>query len=137
MAIKTIGLCFLGLSFGVTVSAGIFAFITMLNVIPRLAHRTGTAQHIYCYENAIILGGTFGNVLTLFVKSFPVTQLGLGIFGICAGIFVGCLAMALAENLRVIPIFVNSLRMRAGLPAILLAIAIGKLVGTLLQFFYK
>lgn len=137
MLIETAGLCFLGLCFGLTVSAGIFAFITMLNIIPRLAHRTGTAPHLYGLENAIILGGTFGNVLSLFIRSFPVTQAGLVVFGGFSGIFIGCLAMALAESLRVIPIFVDRLKMRKGLPAVLLAIAIGKLVGTILQYCYK
>lgn len=120
-----------------TVSAGIFAFVTMLNVIPRLAHRTGTAVHLYGYENAIILGGTAGNIFYLFIRNFPVTQAGLVLFGICSGVYVGCLAMALAENLRVIPIFVKRMKMRKGLPAVLLAMAIGKLVGTIFQYFYK
>ncbi len=137
MLIEAIGLCFLGLCFGVTVSAGIFAFITMLDIVPRLAHRTGTAPHLYGFENAIIAGGTFGNILSLFIRNFPVTQAGLAIFGVFSGVFIGCLAMALAESLRVIPIFVKRLKMRKGLPAVLLAIALGKLVGTTLQYFYK
>ncbi|MCM1245801.1 MAG: stage V sporulation protein AB [Roseburia sp.] len=136
MLIENIVLGFLGLSFGVTVSAGVFAFITMLDVIPRLAHRTGTAKHLYGFENAIILGGTLGNILILFVERFPVTYAGMSVFGLCAGVFVGCLSMALAESLRVIPVFVKRLRMRTGLPVVLIAFALGKLVGTILQYFY-
>ena len=136
MLIEKVLLGIMGLSFGVTVSAGVFAFITMLDVIPRLAHRTGTANHLFVYENAIVFGGTFGNVVILFVRHFPVTQLGLAVFGICSGVFVGCLAMALAESLRVIPIFVRRLKMRKGLPVILLAFALGKLVGTIFQYFF-
>lgn len=136
MLIEKVFLGIMGLSFGVTVSAGVFAFITMLDVIPRLAHRTGTANHLFAYENAIVFGGTFGNVVILFVRHFPVTQLGLAVFGICSGVFVGCLAMALAESLRVIPIFVRRLKMRKGLPVILLAFALGKLVGTIFQYFF-
>lgn len=136
MLIKNIFMCFLGVSFGVTVSAGVFAFITMLDVIPRLAHRTGTATHLYGFENAIILGGVFGNILSLFVNKFPVTYVGMTIFGICSGVFVGCLAMALAESLRVIPIFVKRLKMKEGLPIVLIAIALGKFVGTIFQYFF-
>lgn len=135
MLIKNIFMSVLGLSFGVTVAAGVFAFITMLDIIPRLAHRTGTATHIYGLENAIILGGTLGNICILFVGRFPVTQIGLAIFGLFSGIFIGCLAMALAESLRVIPIFVKRLKMRVGLPIVLLAIALGKFVGTIYQYF--
>lgn len=136
MLIKNVVLCFFGLSFGMTVSAGVFAFITMLDIIPRLAQRTGTAAHLYGYELAIILGGTVGNIAILFVKHCPVTQLGMGVFGLCSGVFVGCLAMALAECLRVIPIFVHRLKMREGLPIILIAFAAGKLIGTIIQYFF-
>ena len=85
-------------------TARIFAFITMLDVIPRLTQRTGTAVHLYGYENMIILGGTLGNILFLFVGNFPVSYVGLAVFGLFSGIFIGCLAMALAESLRGIPI---------------------------------
>ena len=121
--IENVFLGFLGLSFGLTVSAGIFAFITMLDVIPRLTHRTGTAVHLYGYENTIILGGTLGNIMFLFVRNFPVS--------------IGCLAMALAESLRVIPIFVKRLKLKEGLPVVLVAIALGKLAGTIYQYFFK
>lgn len=137
MLIKNIFLGFLGLSFGLTVSAGIFAFITMLNIIPRLTHRTGTAAHLYFYENTIILGGTLGNIMFLFVRNFPVSYVGLALFGLFSGIFIGCLAMALAESLRVIPIFVKRLKMKEGLPIVLIAIALGKLAGTIYQYFFK
>ena len=87
--IENVFLGFLGLSFGLTVSAGIFAFITMLDVIPRLTHRTGTAVHLYGYENTIILGGTLGNIMFLFVRNFPVSYVGLAVFGLFSGIFIG------------------------------------------------
>jgi stage V sporulation protein AB len=135
MFFKYTFLWILGLSFGATVSAGVFAFITMLNVIPRLVHRTGTAMHIYGYENAIILGGALGNAVLLFVRYLPVGRVGMAVFGVCAGVFVGCLAMALAESLRVFPVFVQRLNLRRGLPIILVALALGKCIGTLLQYF--
>lgn len=137
MFFEQLFLVFLGLCFGVTVAAGVFAFITMLGVVPRLAHRTGTASHLYGYENAIIAGGTFGNVLILFVDHFPVTILGLGVFGVFAGIFVGCLAMALAESLRVIPVFVRRVSIQEGFPILIIAIALGKMLGTLFQYFVR
>ena len=137
MLINEIILGFIGLSGGFVVSAGIFAFITMLGIIPRLAHRTGTANHIYGYEWMIILGGSLGNILNLFVKAMPVVVPGLIIFGMCSGIFVGCLAMALAENLRVIPIFVRRMHLKKGLAVILLAMALGKCAGSIFQFFFQ
>ncbi len=126
----------LGICFGVTVAGGVFAFITMLDVVPRLAHRTGTATHIYMYENVVIVGGTAGNLWILFCDRMPVTGIGLAMYGLFAGVFVGCLAMALAENLRVMPIFAKRLAIQQGIAFLVLAIALGKMAGTIFQYFY-
>ena len=84
--INAIFLSFIGLASGFVVAAGIFAFITMLGIIPRLAQRTGTADHIYGYEWMIILGGTAGNILNLFVTHLPVGMIGIPIYGMpCDG----------------------------------------------------
>ena len=136
MLIKQAVLCFIGLCSGATVAAGVFAFITMLGIIPRLADRTNTADHIYCYENAIILGGTLGNIWILFDLPLHLSAVMVAVFGIFSGIFVGCLYMALAETLRVLPIMVNRIQLKEGCPIIVAAIAAGKVVGTLFQYFF-
>lgn len=136
MLIRQIILCFIGLCSGATVAAGVFAFITMLGIIPRLADRTNTADHILCYENAIITGGTLGNIWGLFDLPVHLSVVMLIGFGFFSGIFVGCLYMALAETLRVLPIMVNRIQLREGFPLIVAAIALGKLTGTLVQYFF-
>ena len=136
MLIKQIWLSFLGFCSGVTVSAGVFGFITMLGIIPRMAARTRTASHIYAYEQAIILGGTLGNLWILFQWHLPLSLFFIILFGLFSGIFVGCLAMALAEVLRVIPIMVNRLQIQEGLPGLIGFIAAGKCLGTLFQYFF-
>ena len=122
MLIKQIWLSFLGFCSGVTVSAGVFGFITMLG--------------IYAYEQAIILGGTLGNLWILFQWHLPLSLFFIILFGLFSGIFVGCLAMALAEVLRVIPIMVNRLQIQEGLPVLIGFIAAGKCLGTLFQYFF-
>ena len=52
-------LILIGLASGFAVASGIFAFITMLGIIPRLAARTKTANHVVWYETMIIAGGAF------------------------------------------------------------------------------
>lgn len=136
MLIKQIALGVLGLSGGLAVAAGIFAFITMLGIVPRLAARTGTVRHIYFYENAIILGGALGNIWYLFQFPLPLSHIFLGALGLFSGIFVGCLAMALAETLRLLPIMINRTQIQQGFPLVVLGIALGKMAGTLLQFFF-
>lgn len=136
IVIKQIFLVVLGLSFGFSVAAGIFAFITMLGIVPRLAARTNTAKHIYFYEWMIILGGTLGNIWIVFPVRVPLSVILVCAYGIFAGMYVGCLVMALAEMLRVIPITVNRLQIREGFPMIAAAIALGKMTGTLFQYFF-
>ena len=134
--IRQCALGILGLCSGVAVAAGVFAFITMLGIVPRMADRTNTAKHIYLYENAIILGGALGNIWYLFEISLPLTAIYLGVFGLFSGIFVGCLAMALAETLRLLPIMINRLQIQQGFPLVVLGIALGKMTGTLFQYFF-
>lgn len=123
----------IGLSGGAVVGAGVFGFITMIDIFPRLADRTNTAHYIKWYEWCIILGGTIGNIITvLHTKIYG----GMGIlilFGIFTGIFVGCLAMAIAEVLKVLPIFVQRTKLTKGLAWAVLALALGKGLGAFYQ----
>ena len=136
MLIKNVLLIFIGLASGATVAAGVFAFITMLMIVPRLSARTGTAEHIKLYEDCIVAGGVLANIFYLFGIHLPLTVAGICAFGFFAGVYVGCLAMALAEMLKVIPIFVMRAKLTQGLPVIVLCIAVAKMLATLFQFFY-
>lgn len=137
IAIKWAFLGFFGLSCGFAVAAGVFAFITMLGIVPRMAARTKTERHIICYERMIVLGGTLGNIWLVFMVPIPGTPLLMAVYGLTAGIYVGCLAMALAELLRLLPIFVNRIQLKEGFPLVVVALATGKLVGTLFQYFWS
>ena len=58
----------------------------------------------------------------------------LSIFGVFAGIFIGCLAFAIAEMLNSIPIFARRIGFRHGLSVAVTAAAFGKLLGSLFYF---
>lgn len=131
--IKNIILIFLGLTSGAAVAAGVFAFITMIGVVTRLASRTGTAKYLYLYETAVVLGGTLGNIMIMFNWRITVGIVGLMIFGIFSGVFIGCLAMALAEILDVIPVFCMRINLIEGIQYIVLSLALGKGMGALFQ----
>lgn len=133
---KQIVLGVIGFSCGISVAAGIFAFITMIGIIPRLADRTKTAQHLFFYERMIIWGGTLGNLWGLYGCRLPFTPLFLCLYGLFAGIFTGCLAMALAEMLKALPIMANRIQLKEGFPVLVTAIAIGKFAGTIFQYFF-
>ena len=117
------------------VAGGLFGFITMLGIIPRLAARTHTARHILLYESAIIAGASLGNIWLIYNTPVPLSWTLRVLYGVMSGIFVGCLGMALAENLRVLPIMIHRFRLKEGFPFIVLGIALGKAAGTLYQWF--
>lgn len=133
--IKDITLVLIGFSAGITVAAGVFAFITMIGIIPRLAAKTNTAKNILLYEDIVLIGGTIGNIMIIYKCDIPLKIIGIGLFGLFSGIFTGCLAMSLAEVLNVIPIFMNRLKINKGLSYFIIALAIGKGVGAFYQLY--
>ena len=124
----------IGLSAGMLVAAGLFSFITGLGVISDFADRTHTGEHVMLYEDAIIAGGILGNLPFVFKIHIPGGGWILPIFGLLAGIFTGCWAMALAEMLEVFPIFVRRAKLVRCIPWVILGTALGKTAGALLFF---
>ncbi len=128
-------LAIIGLASGFAVASGVFALITVLGVIPRLCDRMGYASGTYLMETLIALGGTTGSIITVFNLSIPLGAWILLVFGLFAGIYIGSLSMALAEEIRVIPILCQRTRLKAGIAIIITAIALGKGFGTFYQLF--
>lgn len=89
---------------------------------------------IIAYENMVLLGGTFGNVVSLFSPGIPGGIWVIIVFGLSAGIFTGCLAVALAEILNTFPIMFRRFGIKDGLSWIMLFMALGKMAGAL--YFY-
>ncbi len=138
MLIKHIFLGFIGLAAGFGVSAGTFAFLIIIGVIPRMIGKCNRAAETLRFENAVILGGIFGNLASVFLNlRFPFGPLLLCIYGLSAGIFVGCMAVALAEILNTFPIVFRRAGLKVGLFWAILAMAAGKLVGSLYYFLGK
>lgn len=135
MLLEELALGFFGICAGGIVAAGVFAFLAMIGIFPRLIGTTKTSEHILLYETLIILGGIVGNVADLY--EFPILMGGdlfLGIMGLSVGIFVGCLVMSLAETLKTLPVMNRRIHLSVGLQYVILSIGIGKLVGSLLYF---
>lgn len=128
-------LAIIGFAGGVVVAAGVFSFITLLGVVNRLASKTSTAKHIILYENMVILGGIIGNTWFVYQWDLPLGAIGLILYGLFSGIFIGCQAMALAEVLNVIPVFAKRIKIKYGMPYVVASIAIGKAVGSFIQLY--
>ena len=127
MFIKIVILAFIGLCAGGIIAAGIFAFLAIIGVFPRIIGKSGTKKHILLYETLIIFGGALGNALDLY--EFPILVGGtwtLSVFGGAVGIFVGCL--------KTLPVMNRRIHLAVGIQYVILAIGMGKLVGALVYF---
>ena len=134
MLVHQIILALIGLSAGVAVAGGLFAFIIELGVIADFADRTHTGEKILLYEDCTALGGIIGNLVYIFHIRIPFGNVLLLPFGLLVGIFVGCWAMALAEILNVFPIFIRRLKVTRYITALVLSMALGRGLGALLFF---
>lgn len=136
--LKGLFLMFLGLSAGGIIAAGVFAFLAIIGVFPRLIGKTRTNRHIFLYETVIILGGVLGNILDIYelpIYMGPyIGTLFICVFGLSVGIFVGCLVMSLAETLKALPVISRRIHLAVGLQYLIFALAAGKMAGSLVYF---
>lgn len=149
---KQVLLGVVGLAGGFSVSGGVFTSLIAVGLIPRFAGKTHTAKHIFLYEEMVVCGTILGGLISVFfpfldvvgfVGQIPLLEgvypyagiLILMIYGLFAGIFVGCLALAIAEMLDSIPIFARRIKFRHGVGIVILCMAIGKTVGSLIYFY--
>lgn len=135
-------LAVIGLSAGVAVAGGLFSFIVELGVVADFADRTHTGDKLLLYESSVALGGILGNLFYIFGRGAGPGMAGLSmgtgllaVFGIFAGIFVGCWSMALAEILNVFPVFMRRARIVRYIAAFTVSVAIGKGLGAYVFFF--
>lgn len=134
---KQLLLGFIGFSAGLTVAAGLFSFIISLGVISDFADRTHTGRHVLFYETCVAVGGSLGNIFMIYRIPLELGYVPLALFGLLAGIFSGCWAMALAEILNMFPILIRRIRLIKCIPYIIVSLAIGRGLGALLFFWSR
>lgn len=133
-------LAWIALGAGFAVAGGFIAFVTLIGIVPRLAAITKTASRIPLYENCLAIGLITMNLISLYHPDFSwipyfLSRILLNLSGFFAGIFVGCLAGALAEVVNIIPILSRRMKLRKGFPYFVKAVAVGKCIGSLIQFY--
>ena len=133
---QQIFLGFLGFSAGVIIAGGMTGLLIGLSIIPRYAGITHTASHILLYEDITLLGTVLGNVFYLYSFSIPMGWPVLCLYGLFSGIFLGGWIMALAEMADVFPIFARRIRFQRGLSFIILCVAKGKTLGSLIYYYH-
>ena len=143
-----LGMGILGIFGGLMVSGGVFTALLALGLVPRFAGKTHTANHILTYESAVVGGCIAGGILSAlpiqaylerFLYRYAVFQ--TGVWGVVSdilmsggGFFAGCLVLAIAELLDSIPIFARRIQFKKGVGIAVLAVAVGKTVGSLVYF---
>ena len=152
-SLKYLFLIVSGLSFGALASAGVFTVLVAVGLVPRFAGKTHTGGKVILYEEMIIAGTIVGGLVSVFTRychlgnilsraGVPQTVIQTGgtvfriIFGLFAGMFIGCLALAIAEMLDSIPIFSRRIGFRHGLGIAICAMAAGKFCGSMFYFIY-
>ena len=136
MWIRQVILGIVGLSSGFAVAGWMFAFLIALGVVSRFAGKTHTAKYILYYEDAAAIGGILGNLVSIYAFPVPVGMAGVVSFGLFSGIFTGAWAMALTEIVDAVPIFSRRIRLKTGLPWIILSMALGRTAGALVYAYF-
>ncbi len=155
MGLKILFLIILGGSYGLLAAAGVFTVLVAVGLVPRFAGKTHTARKVLLYEEMVVFGTLLGSLVTVFPEYFQIgiytratfpqwnslwELLGAGFqaaFGLFCGMFIGCLALAIAEMLDSIPIFTRRISFRHGIGLAILSMAVGKLCGSFIYFWQE
>ena len=132
---QQIGMAIIGFGGGMIAAGGMVALLIGLGITPRFAGITHTADRILLYEDFTMLGAVAGNVLQLYEPSLAVGKIGLAVYGLGAGMFLGAWILALAEMVDVFPIAIRRLKIKVGVPLIIVTVAAAKICGSLLYFY--
>ncbi len=125
----------IGLSLGFFVSSGAAALMIGLGIIPRYAGISRTADYVQWYENVCMLGIFLGNLACLYDGRLLLGTAGLALYGLFAGIFLGSWIIALGEVVNVYAITMRRLGIVKGIQYLILSMAAGKILGSLLYFY--
>lgn len=119
---------------GLAVGSGLVAFLAIIGLVPRLAEVTHTERNLCCYEIIMVCGSTLAALEPAMPIKLNLPAIFTIIPGIFMGLFVGCLAAALAEVLNVLPVMTRRVGLLAHIRFLLLAMIVGKVVGSLIYW---
>ncbi|MBD2846819.1 stage V sporulation protein AB [Paenibacillus sp. IB182496] len=130
-------LALLGAAGGLAVGSGLVALLVVFDLIPRLAQLAFAYRRSAWFESALVGGAVFWTCVDFFDWHLALGLAGrlpLAGIGLLDGMFVGMLAAALTEVMNVLPILAKRLRIGHYLVALLLAMVLGKIAGSLFDW---
>ena len=132
--LQYMAVAFIGIASGIVVSSAVFSVIVALGAINKTASILGRADKIKLLEWMVSIGAIIFNIIYLFANRLYGGYMTLSLLGGFFGVFVGIMLMALAEVTRVIPVLFMRLKDKDGIIYIVLATALGKVMGCLFGF---
>jgi stage V sporulation protein AB len=128
----------LGFSEGLIIGAALLAFLLFLDIIPRLIRFGSSKEYIKPYQYIVVLGAFSASHIQFYdwvlAQIYFVNRLVVIVVGFIFGIFVGLIAAALTETLKVLPILSRRLGFEQQIKILLVAIISGKVVGSLIYW---
>jgi stage V sporulation protein AB len=116
---------------GVTVGSAAAAFITLLQIVPRLIQITETQDYVKLYQYTMVSG--FVLFTFIYFSNFHVglNKIFVGLIGLVFGIFIGLFSSALAEVLNVVPVLSKKFKLKDRLKYVIGALLLGKVTGSI------
>lgn len=130
----TILMILLALSVGIIEGAGVASFITLLDIIPRLAQITKSKKYVSLYEKIIGISIGFVVFARAIYLDFGLSKYFMIPISFIFGAFIGLLASALAETLDVMPVMERKIKLKKYLYVTLFALAFGKVTGSIVYW---
>lgn len=135
MWVNHVILALMGLFAGFAVSAGTFAFFNCHRCYPETDRKVDNGKGGIFLWNDDPVRGVVGNIISTYSDmSMPAGRILLILFGFCAGIFVGCIAVSLAEIINTFPIVFRRYKLSIGLAWALAFMGFGKMAGCIVLF---
>lgn len=124
----------IGIAGGFTVGSSVVAFLTVLDLFPRLVQMARAPRWMHGFELALVAG-----TMTMTAMHFAHVHLALpnavaAIITLFQGAFIGMVAASLIEVLNVVPIVSRRLRMQTKVGILILFVALGKTAGSLFDW---
>lgn len=116
---------------GIVVGGALAAFISLLNLIPRLIQATETDEFTVLYQYIYSIGGLCFAIIYFSNIHLNLGKIGAGIIGLFIGIYIGMFSSAIAEVLNVLPIIYKKFKVKDYMKWIIFAVLAGKVAGSL------
>lgn len=128
-------LAFIAVAGGLAVGSGLVSLLIVFDLVPRLAQLARGYRQAHIYESALLCGALWFTLADFldWQSPFELRWL-LPLVGLFCGLFVGMLAAALTEVLNVLPILAKRLRLSRFIYALVWALVLGKIIGSLFDW---